>query len=93
MSEFTGKLQTESFNIGDYYRDWLQCELELSEIMEKNNIAALLHSAMAKRKDMYFTQDKILPGLFIDPRFNFIYSPILSDSQKILAKVCSFFQT
>ena len=93
LIEFTDSLQTESYIIGDYYSDWLQCELELSEIMGKNNIAALLHSAMGKKKDMYFTEDKILAGLYLDPRFNFTNSPLLTESQKYVAKVCSFFET
>lgn len=87
ISELTLKLQKEDYVIGDFFRDWLLCELDLKQISDEDNCAAELIKAMDMRKKQLFVNDAFLAGIYIDPRFNFKGSTILTEEQKQKALV------
>lgn len=81
------KFQREQYILGDFYRDWLTCELELQDIKFTNCYAALLHEAMINRKEKLLEHDAFIAALYLDPRFNFEGSIMLSEEQKAIARV------
>jgi hypothetical protein len=86
VEEFTKKLQKEQYVIGDFYRDWKECELTIEEI-EENNLTLSLLSNIKKRKEKLMENNAFLAALYFDPRFNFENSPLLSQEQKDKSKV------
>lgn len=88
LVECTHKLQGEQYVIGDFYRDWLSCELELLELVEANNDYALtLVNSVKYRKDMFLQNEAFLAAIYVDPRFNFLHSPYFNKTQKYKAVV------
>lgn len=81
------KLQKEQYILGDFFRDWLTCELELEELVPLNIYASALLNAMKIRKEILFNQDAFVSAIFLDPRFNFRGTPFLSDACKQNAMV------
>lgn len=71
--------------MGDFYRDWLTCEIELEEIASPT--ALQLHAAMQNPKKLFLQNDAFVAALYLDPRFNFINSPVMSEEQKNRALV------
>lgn len=87
LADCTLKFQTEQYVIGDFYRDWLSCEIELEELIPQNSFASDLHARMAIRKTDLLQHNSFVAALYLDPRFNFSGSPILSNDQKQTAIV------
>ncbi|XP_037954892.1 uncharacterized protein LOC119684835 [Teleopsis dalmanni] len=80
------KMQSEQYIIGDFYRDWLCCEIELEDLFSVTPYASILHESMQKRKEKVFLDDvTFLAALYLDPRFNFENSIVLSEEQKSTA--------
>ncbi|XP_023301529.2 uncharacterized protein LOC111683662 [Lucilia cuprina] len=75
------KLNGEQYVAGDLFRDWLCCELELKgELMKNNN-----NYAGKLYEDLYFCKNNLLEisefaaALYLDVRFNFLGSRLLSE--------------
>ncbi|XP_037943634.1 uncharacterized protein LOC119676468 [Teleopsis dalmanni] len=81
----TKKMQTEQYVIGDFYRDWLCCEIDLEDLYTITPYASLLHESMQKSKKVFLDDDAFLAALYLDPRFNFENSIVLSEEQKYTA--------
>ncbi|XP_037808617.1 uncharacterized protein LOC119601633 [Lucilia sericata] len=63
-------LQTDKhFIMGDFYREWLMCELELEELATSNELALYLLESLRKRKEDLFQNKNFLAALYLDPRF------------------------
>ncbi|XP_067645059.1 uncharacterized protein [Eurosta solidaginis] len=69
MGQYTKQLQIEQYIIGDFYRDWLICEVKLKR-MTGNAFAAKLLESMEKRKEILMDNVAFLAGIYLDPRFN-----------------------
>lgn len=78
-------LQKEQFTMGDFYKSWLECELDLKSM--NNVFSQLLLQAMNARKSKLFDCDAFLAAMYMDPRFTYLNSDILSKQQKQKAKV------
>lgn len=83
----TKQLQSEQYVFGDFYRDWLSCEIELEDLVSTNTYASQLLQAMHKRKKLLLLNDAFVSALYLDPRFNFMNSVMLSDEDKNKALV------
>lgn len=83
----TKQLQEEQLTMGDFYRSWLECELELASMEEDNQFAEKLLAAMANRKKKLFENNTLIAAIYMDPRFNFVGSDLLTESEKLRAKV------
>ncbi|XP_037942459.1 uncharacterized protein LOC119675339, partial [Teleopsis dalmanni] len=81
----TKHMQTEQYVIGDFYRDWLCCEIELEELVTKTPYASRLHESMQKKKQIFMDSDAFQAALYLDPRFNYENSTMLSENQKSTA--------
>ncbi|XP_037943633.1 uncharacterized protein LOC119676467 [Teleopsis dalmanni] len=81
----TKKMETEQYIIGDFYRDWLCCEIELEDLFSITPYASLLHESMQKRKKVLLDNGAFLSALYLDPRFNFQNSIVLTEEQKSIA--------
>lgn len=83
--EATVKLQNESLIIGDFYKIWKECEIELEEVQTiiSNDLLLSLH----KREKTLFENDAFVAAIFFDPRFNYLGSDYISDENKLRAKV------
>ncbi|GBP01583.1 hypothetical protein EVAR_68583_1 [Eumeta japonica] len=82
LAKCTVQLQTEQYILGDFYRDWLNCEIELEDIGEQNKFAGDLLSAMKTRKVRLLENDAVIAALYLDPRFNYQNSTFLSEVDK-----------
>lgn len=91
VAKCSKQLQNEQYVIGDFFRDWLNCELELEELSCINKYASDLHDAMVNRKSKLFDNHAFIAALYFDPRFNFEGSTILSETQKLNALVSAFY--
>ncbi|XP_067617222.1 uncharacterized protein [Eurosta solidaginis] len=72
----------EQYILGDFYRDWLSCEIELEELLPTSIYAGLFVQSMQKYKQEFLRDDKFLAAIYLDPRFNFYNSVMLSEEQK-----------
>ncbi|XP_017468782.1 PREDICTED: uncharacterized protein LOC108360849 [Rhagoletis zephyria] len=79
-------MQSEQYVVGDFYRDWLSCELELHDLGSTVSYAAQLHDAMKSRKQSLMSNNAFIAALYLDPRFNFRGSLMLSPQQKVNAE-------
>lgn len=86
LAKCTIKLQTEQYILGDFFRDWLTCELELEKLV-LNIYASALLSAMRSRKEKLLKHDAFAGAIYLDPRFNFNGSPFLTIDLKQSAMV------
>lgn len=85
---FVDKFEGENYVVGDFYRDWLCCELELKELMKnQNQYAGELYEDISKCKQKLLGGDEFITALYLDPRFCFLGSRILTETQKTKAKV------
>ncbi|XP_065371397.1 putative leucine-rich repeat-containing protein DDB_G0290503 [Calliphora vicina] len=73
------------FIMGDLYREWLLCEIELEELSVSNELALYLLEAMGNRKRDLFKNTTFLAALYLDPRFCYIATMHLNDQQKEMA--------
>ncbi|KAM7360615.1 uncharacterized protein ACRADG_006467 [Cochliomyia hominivorax] len=76
---------SDIFIMGDFYREWLLCEIELEELSESNELALYLLQALNKRKVDLFKNPQFLAALYLDPRFCYMGSMHFTDKQKELA--------
>ncbi|XP_036317391.1 uncharacterized protein LOC118732368 [Rhagoletis pomonella] len=81
VSECTKSLQTDSYTIGDFYRDWLLCEAQLENI-QSNEFAIHLLQSMQSRKTKLLENNAFNAALYMDRRFNYMDSPFLNEIQK-----------
>ena len=87
LAHCTKHFQNEQYIIGDFYRDWLCCELKLETIQSENNYAKSLWEAMKKRKENLLENDAFISAIYLDPRFNFSNAPFLNEEAKRKAMV------
>ncbi|XP_055839863.1 uncharacterized protein LOC129907607 [Episyrphus balteatus] len=80
------EMHSGQYIFGDFYRDWLCCELKLLEIAVKNPYASKLLSALKNQQKPLYECDVFIAALFLDPRFNFDASPLLSKKQRQVAQ-------
>lgn len=81
------KTATRAIYYWRLFRDWLTCELELKKLVSTNLYAEALLNAMKKRKDTLMENNAFIAALYLDPRFNFNNTPLLSYDQKQAAVV------
>lgn len=86
----TQKLQVEDLTFGDFYKVWLECKLQLTDIRENNMFASSLCLKMKERESKLFENDPFCSAIYLDQRFNFINSNYLSSSQKHRAIVSEY---
>ncbi|XP_065362128.1 uncharacterized protein LOC135955698 [Calliphora vicina] len=81
---FMEKLGGAQYVAGDLYRDCLCCELELKgELTKNNNIyAGELYEELSVIKNSLLESSEFIAALYLDARFNFLGSRLLSDAQK-----------
>lgn len=69
--------------MGDFYRDWLSCEIDLEEMSREGNIyAEKLFTSVKSRKQSLLTNEAFTAAIYLDPRFNFLNTPFLSEDQR-----------
>lgn len=86
----TTKLQSEQMTLGDLFVIWEEIKLELHDLSEnilQNEFRTSILTSMANREKKVVANDSILAAIYLDPRFNYNNSRLLSESQKNLAKV------
>lgn len=87
LANCTKQLQSEQYVVGDFYRDWIHCELQLKDLHSMTPYAELLYTAMMARKEGLIQNDAFVAAIYLDPRFNFENSVILSQDNKNAAVV------
>lgn len=84
----TKKLQEDQLVMGDFFKIWFECEIELQQGDENNEFSNQLLCAMQKRKKKLFENNVFVAAMYLDSRFNYSGSNIISDEEKKSAKVC-----
>lgn len=80
---FSQKLQIEQYIADHFYRDLMCCEVELDELQQQGNFyAQLLLGDFKYQKEQLLNNTAFLAALYMDPHFNFISSPFLTDDKK-----------
>lgn len=69
----TLKLQTEQLTLGDFYGEWLRCELETEGI--NTHLSSRLVQKMKERQKLLFENKAFLSAVYLDPRFNSTLTP------------------
>lgn len=86
LAKCTKRLQKEQYILGDFYRDWLSCEMDLADLSSMTISVELLR-AMQKRKQLLLENYAFASAIYLDPRFNFLNTSMLSEEQKDRALV------
>jgi hypothetical protein len=81
-------LQEEQLVMGDLYKAWIQCTLNIKKI--NNKYSKHLLKALEIRKKKLFENDAFLAALYLDPRFNFDGSSHFNENDRSKAKVILF---
>lgn len=89
FDNFMDKLTAEQYVAGDFYRDLLCCELELKSEYKKNNnlYAGNLSEELLACKNALLDTNEFTAALYLDARFNFLASRLITDQQKAKGKV------
>lgn len=87
LEKCTRIMQKEQYIIGDFYRDWLNCEIEVEETLQKTPYAALLLNSLQNRRSVLVANNAFVAGLYMDPRFNHTNTQLLTEEQKSRALV------
>lgn len=87
LAECTKHMQKEQYVLGDFFRDWLKCEFDLVEMLHTNANAKALYNAMGIRKCKLLENNAFVAALYLDPRFNFHGTPLLTPEQQKNAMV------
>lgn len=88
----TIKLQQEQLIMGDFFKIWLECKIELESL--NNELSRKIVDSMLKRKVKLFDNNAFLAAVYMDPRLNYFGSDLLSESDKCKATVsnqCNYF--
>ncbi|XP_065324914.1 uncharacterized protein LOC135931607 [Gordionus sp. m RMFG-2023] len=80
----TIKLQEKSCTIGDFFKSWLECKLDLEEI--NNESSNNLINCLDYRQKYLFDNNVFRSGIYMDPRFNYQNGIYPSESDKLLAR-------
>ncbi|CAK9290364.1 unnamed protein product [Gordionus sp. m RMFG-2023] len=80
----TIKLQEKSCTIGDFFKLWLECKLDLEEI--NNESSNNLINCLDYRQKYLFDNNVFRSGIYMDPRFNYQNEIYPSESDKLLAR-------
>ncbi|XP_065322353.1 uncharacterized protein LOC135929616 [Gordionus sp. m RMFG-2023] len=80
----TIKLQEKSCTIGDFFKLWLECKLDLEEI--NNESSNNLINCLDYRQKYLFDNNVFRSGIYMDPRFNYQNGIYPSESDKLLAR-------
>ncbi|XP_065323547.1 uncharacterized protein LOC135930663 isoform X2 [Gordionus sp. m RMFG-2023] len=80
----TIKLQEKSCTIGDFFKLWLECKLDLEEI--NNESSNNLINCVDYRQKYLFDNNVFRSGIYMDPRFNYQNGIYPSESDKLLAR-------
>lgn len=85
----TTKLQSEQLTLGDLFIIWEEIKLELDFVANshQNDFREAILKSMAIREKKVVANDSFLAAIYLDPRFNYINSRMLSKSQMHSAKV------
>lgn len=84
----TKNLQEEQLMMGDFFKIWFECEIELQQADENNEFSKQLLCAMQNRKKKLFENNVFVAAMYLDSSFNYSGSNIISEEEKKLAKVC-----
>lgn len=76
----TKKLQQEQLTVGDFYLEWLLCQIKLTIV--ETELATYICQQMKEREKILIENDTFINAIFLDPRVN----SILSLDQQIKAK-------
>lgn len=66
---------------------WLDCRVQLSEILQNNDIAKPISDSFNIRSKSLLDNDALLAALYMDPRFNFAGSVFFSNEMREKAQV------
>lgn len=83
----TTKLQEEQLVVGDLFRVFLEIEMDLEEIPDECEFRNYLIGRINVRKTKLFESDAVISAIYLDPRFNYRGSSLLSVEQKTKARV------
>jgi hypothetical protein len=71
---------------GDFFKTWFQCKLNVKKIKE-NPFTAKILKEMDFRQKQLMENDAVRAALYLDPRFTFDGTSILSLADTIAAQV------
>ncbi|CAK9297482.1 unnamed protein product [Gordionus sp. m RMFG-2023] len=80
----TIKLQEKSCTIGDFFKLWLECKLDLEEI--NNEFSNDLIKCLDNRQKYLFDNNVFRSGIYMDPRFNYQNGIYPSEYDKLQAR-------
>lgn len=90
LADCTIKMQKQEYLLGDFYRDWLLCEIEVEEQVANSILANELYVALGIRKNLLLQHDSFVAALYLDPRYNFTGSTFLTETQKQTALIIKY---
>lgn len=76
----TKRLQLEQLTLGDFYGNWLKCQLECNEI--NTSLSTTIAQNMKDRQILLFENSVFVSAIYLDPRFN----AILTESEQNAAR-------
>lgn len=79
------ELARSSLLIGDLFKMWLECEIDAGS--QQSALATSLSVALNNRKRELFAVNEFVAAIYMDPRFNFAGSDVLSATDIDRAKV------
>ncbi|XP_067617221.1 uncharacterized protein [Eurosta solidaginis] len=82
LVDLNNQLNNEQYTFGDFYRDWLSCEIELEELLQTSWYVQYFVQSMQKYKQEILKEEAFQSAIYLDPRFNFNNSVMLSNEQK-----------
>lgn len=84
--ELTKLLDSRDYIIGDFYRDWLVCEVKLKKMVD-NECAGKLLPIMMDMKQKMINNEAFNAALYLDPRFNYKDTPYFNEERRKMAVV------
>ncbi|XP_030375629.1 uncharacterized protein LOC115624919 [Scaptodrosophila lebanonensis] len=89
--ECLNAVESKQMPVGDFFREWLLCEAKLNQMAHENAVASKCISTLASKKHDIIGKTVFSTALYIDPRYTYLGSNILTDEQKQLAQFKLFF--
>lgn len=71
--------------VGDFYAFWLECKMELTNLKAENPFAVIILRHLCNITPILFDNNELRSAVYMDPRFNFAGSVLLTSEQKSLA--------
>jgi hypothetical protein len=75
---------------GDFFKFWIQCRMECKKLVvtdNKNKVAMDILEGLEREQLELFKKPNFLAAIYMDPRFNFFGSSVLTSEQKKIAVV------